>query len=33
MSEHQLRFIKWKTAAVLCWLAGAVAVIVQAPLP
>lgn len=28
MSEHQLRSIKWKTAAVLFWALGAAAIIV-----
>lgn len=31
MSEHQLRSIKWKTAAVLCYVAAALAAILQAP--
>lgn len=31
MSEHQLRFIKFKVAAVLFYVAGAVAAILSAP--
>lgn len=31
MSEHQLRSIKWKTVAVLAYVAGAIAIILQAP--
>lgn len=31
MCEHQLRSIKWKTAAVLIWVTGTVVAILQAP--